>query len=68
MNPETKQLLTPQQVANRIGIKKRTLLERYAPRPDFPPRVAVSRQTFFWYDSDIDSWLAGKQETRPAWR
>lgn len=39
--------LDPQQCADILSVKKRTFLERYAPRPDFPARISVSKKRFW---------------------
>ena len=40
--------LDPQQCADILSVKKRTFLERYAPRPDFPARISVLKKRFWW--------------------
>lgn len=58
--------LTPQQCADMLAVKKRTFLERYAPRPDFPARIAVSQKRFWWKKEEVIMWLDRQKEKRPA--
>ena len=59
-------MLSPSVLADLLGIEKRTLLEKIAPQPDFPPRISISREVFFWEKSDIEAWLESKKEKRAA--
>lgn len=59
------ELLTIKETADLLGIKERTLLEKYAPRPDFPNRVALSRKRFWWKRNEVENWLLRQQENRP---
>lgn len=63
--PSDPSLLTPEQVAKKIGYAKRTFLERIAPRPDFPPRISLTKRTFYWRDADVQAWLDRQRENRP---
>ncbi|ENT0128234.1 hypothetical protein DB273_12255, partial [Neisseria gonorrhoeae] len=49
--------LDPQQCADILSVKKRTFLERYAPRPDFPARISVSKKRFWWKKEEVEGWL-----------
>ena len=57
--------LNPQQCADMLAVKKRTFLERYAPRPDFPARIAVSKKRFWWKRAEVEGWLDRQKERRP---
>ncbi|MDO4694940.1 MAG: hypothetical protein Q4A62_10075 [Eikenella sp.] len=58
--------LTSQQCADMLAVKKRTFLERYALRPDFPARIAISRKIFWWKREEVALWLERQKEKRPA--
>lgn len=57
--------LDPQQCADILSVKKRTFLERYAPRPDFPARISVSKKRFWWKKEEVVGWLDRQKEKRP---
>lgn len=57
--------LDPQQCADMLAVKKRTFLERYAPRPDFPARIAISKKRFWWKKEEVVTWLNRQKEKRP---
>ena len=55
--------LDPQQCADILSVKKRTFLERYAPRPDFPARISVSKKRFWWKKEEVVGWLDRQKKT-----
>lgn len=59
------ELLTAKETAALLDIKERTLLERYAIRPDFPDRIRLSKKRFWWRRSEVEQWLLRQQENRP---
>ena len=58
------ELLTATDVAEILKVSKRTVLERYAIRPDFPSRIAISTRKFWWKRSEVMVWLERNQEKR----
>ncbi|RPD83089.1 AlpA family phage regulatory protein [Neisseria weixii] len=62
MNQEN---LTAQEVADLLGIGRRTFLQNYATRPDFPDRIRISKKVQFWKSSEIAQWQDRHQEKRP---
>lgn len=60
-----KEYLTAQEIADALGISKKTFLGKYAPRPDFPARITLTQKTFFWLGSDIKKYLDRRKEKRP---
>ncbi|WP_369583273.1 helix-turn-helix transcriptional regulator [Kingella oralis] len=60
------ELLTPEDVAKILCLSKRTVLERYAIRPDFPGRIAISKRKFWWKRSEVMIWLERNKEKRAA--
>ena len=58
------ELLTATDVAEILKVSKRTVLERYAIRPDFPSRIAISKRKFWWKRSEVMVWLERNQEKR----
>nr|OAM19996.1 hypothetical protein A7P90_04235 [Eikenella corrodens] len=48
-----------------VRTKRRTFLERYAPRPDFSTRIAVSKKRFWWKRAEVEGWLDCQKEKRP---
>lgn len=60
------ELLTAEEVAKMLGLSKRTFLERYAIRPDFPGRIAISKRKFWWKRGEVMIWLERNKEKRAA--
>lgn len=60
------ELLTAEDVAKILCLSKRTVLERYAIRPDFPGRIAISKRKFWWKRSEVMIWLERNKEKRAA--
>ncbi len=58
--------LTAQDCADRIGVTKKTFLQNYATRPDFPDRKSLSKKIFFFRDSEVTHWIARKSSGRPS--
>jgi predicted DNA-binding transcriptional regulator AlpA len=51
--------LTTAQIAERYGVKRETVTDKWTKRPDFPkPAVRISRRTVMWRPVDVDSWAA----------
>lgn len=48
--------------------KEANFLERCALRPDFLPRISVSKKRFWWGRTDIEGWLDLQKEKRPMMR
>lgn len=61
-------LLKPEDVANILCVSKRHFLERIATRPEFPPRIKLSRKSIFWKDSEVQVWIKNRQEKRPHYK
>lgn len=55
--------LNAQQVAEMLGMAKRTFLQNYAPRPDFPPRIRISQKLQFWNKEEVLKWKMMHQES-----
>ena len=47
-----------------LGLAKRTVLECYAPQPDFPPRIFLSPRKYFWETKEIRKYFERKREIR----
>lgn len=58
------ELLTAEDVAKILCLSKRTFLERYAVRPDFPNRIAISKKKFWWKRGEVMIWLERNKEKR----
>ena len=58
------ELLTPEDVAKMLCLSKRTVLERYAVRPDFPNRISISKHRFWWKREEVMIWLERNKEKR----
>jgi hypothetical protein len=58
------ELLTATDIAEMLQVTKRTVLERYAVRPDFPNRIAISKHKFWWKREEIMAWLERNKEKR----
>ena len=58
------ELLTAEDVAKILCLSKRTFLERYAVRPDFPNRIAISKKKFWWKHSEVETWIERHKEKR----
>lgn len=59
MNQEN---LTAQQAADFLGIARKTFLQNYATRPDFPRRIKITRKVQFWKAEEIRKWQSRHQE------
>ena len=60
------ELLTATDIAEMLQVSKRTVLERYAVRPDFPSRIAISKHRFWWKRSEVETWIERHKEKRVA--
>ena len=58
------ELLTATDIAEILKVSKRTVLERYAIRPDFPNRISISKHRFWWKREEIMIWLERNKEKR----
>lgn len=58
------EFMTKKEVADLIGIKERTLMINYAPQPDFPARISLSRKIYYWKREDIIRWMHSRKERR----
>jgi excisionase family DNA binding protein len=56
--PFTKDLLTPQEVANRLSIAPSTLW-RLVARGQFPPPIRFNRRLVRWKTRDLQAYLDG---------
>ena len=61
---EQSELLTATDIAEMLQVSKRTVLERYAVRPDFPNRIAISKHRFWWKRGEVMIWLERNKEKR----
>ena len=54
--------LTTAQIAERFGVKRRTVTDKWTKRPDFPaPAQRVNRKTVRWKSDDVMRWAAVEQ-------
>ena len=60
------ELLTATDIAEMLQVSKRTVLERYAVRPDFPNRISISKHRFWWKRSEVETWIERHKEKRVA--
>jgi hypothetical protein len=58
------ELLTATDIAEMLQVSKRTVLERYAVRPDFPNRISISKHRFWWKREEVMIWLERNKEKR----
>ncbi|ULJ66215.1 helix-turn-helix transcriptional regulator [Wielerella bovis] len=59
-------ILTPQQIADEMGMARKTFLQKIATDPTFPPRITINSKTFYWFRDDVVKWWEGKKESRPS--
>lgn len=53
-------LLTTEQIAQRFGVERRTVTEKWTKRPDFPaPARRISQRLVWWREEDIEAWATG---------
>lgn len=53
--------LTVDQIAARYQVKRRTVVDQWTKRPDFPrPVVNISRKVRAWKAEDVEQWAKGK--------
>ncbi len=57
-------LLTPDEVAEKLKMERRKFLRTVANQPDFPAPVRLSKRILRWHAEDIDIWIA--RSTRRA--
>lgn len=51
------EFLSTAQIADRFGVKRKTVTDKWTKRPDFPPPARkISRRTVLWRLEDIDRW------------
>jgi predicted DNA-binding transcriptional regulator AlpA len=52
--------LTTAQIAERFGVKRSTVTDKWTKRPDFPrPARKVSRKSVWWRAEDVERWATG---------
>jgi len=56
------QLLTPDEVAEKLNIQRRFLMEKLKDKPEFPKAVVLSPHTYRWIESDINAYIENMQE------
>lgn len=55
--PNTRYLLTTRDIAARFGVARRTVAEKWAKRPDFPPPARrVSVRSVWWWADEVEAW------------
>lgn len=68
--PSDRRLWDAESVAAYLNVSVPTVLNRYAPRPDFPAAIrlptAGSRGTARWQSGDIMEWAANYREKKRA--
>ncbi len=51
------EFVTIAQIAAQFGVKPRTVRERWAVRPDFPPPARrINRRLVWWRWADVERW------------
>lgn len=55
-------LLNPQQVCDRLGIKRTALPYLRYRNENFPKPIKISPKVWRWYEEDIENFLANQQE------
>ena len=54
-------LLTREQIAQRFGVKLRTVTDKWTKRPDFPtPARRINRRLVWWRAEDVERWATPK--------
>jgi predicted DNA-binding transcriptional regulator AlpA len=54
--------LSTAQIAERYGVKRETVTDKWTKRPDFPkPARRISRRTVHWRAEDVERWATGAQ-------
>lgn len=56
-------LLTPEEVAAKLGLSKRAFPQLRYRDDSFPEPIKLSEKVWRWYEDDIDKWVATKKET-----
>ena len=57
------ELLTPQDIAQILGMSKTYVRDRLVKRPDFPrPAISLSQKTRRWSQVDVRSWMQRQNE------
>lgn len=55
-------LLTPEEVAAKLGLSKRAFPQLRYRDDSFPQPIKLSEKVWRWYEEDIDAWVATKKE------
>lgn len=65
LNPAMEPLLTPQQLADLLGLSVQTLYNRRSLGASMPPAVRIGTKVRF-RPRDVEDWLAGLEVNKPA--
>jgi predicted DNA-binding transcriptional regulator AlpA len=55
-------LLTPEEVAAKLGLSRRAFPQLRYRDETFPDPIKLSEKVWRWYEEDIDKWVATKKE------
>ena len=55
-------LLTPEEVAAKLGLSKRAFPQLRYRDDSFPQPIKPSEKVWRWYEEEIDAWVATKKE------
>jgi predicted DNA-binding transcriptional regulator AlpA len=50
-------LMTPEEVAEKLKMERRKFLRTVANQPGFPAPVRLSKRILRWHAEDIDTWV-----------
>ena len=56
--------LTPQQIADLLGVQKATFLRYYSTRPDFPLPYTISRKNKLWKEVEVNDYILRQRRER----
>lgn len=55
-------LMTPDEIAAKLKMERRSFLRNVANQPDFPPPVRLGQKILRWHTDQIEQWV--KQHTQ----
>jgi predicted DNA-binding transcriptional regulator AlpA len=58
------ELMTPDEIAARLKIERRSFLRTVATRPDFPAPVRLGQRIVRWHAEQVEQWI--QRSTRRA--
>lgn len=59
------EFLSADEIAEKLGITRKTFLAKVAKLPNFPPRITITRKAFCWESEKVTEWLKKHTDKKP---